>query len=130
MLRDGNAAHLYDLKLQERYQSRFDIKIRDGALPYNHPAYQLLIFLPLARFDYTTAFLIWGAINGLLIIGIGKLLLPCVDEANRGLCASLLLGFFPVAAALWQGQDSIFTAFLFAATFVCLKRERDGLGLT
>ena len=71
MLRDGNAAPLYDLKLQERYQSRFDIKIRDGALPYNHPAYQLLIFLPLSRFDYTTAFLIWGAINGLLIIGIG-----------------------------------------------------------
>jgi hypothetical protein len=127
ILRDDNAANLYDLRLQERYQSRFNIKIRGGALPYNHPAYQLLIFLPLARLDYPTAFLIWGAMNCFFLIGIGKLLLPYVDGKNRGVCASLLFGFFPVAAALWQGQDSILTAFLFAATFVSLKRGRDGL---
>jgi len=127
IVRDGNAANLYDLKLQAQYQNRFDIKIRDGALPYNHPAFQLLIFLPLASFDYTTAFLIWGAVNCFILIGIGKLLLPYVDVENRVLCAALLIGFFPIAAALWQGQDSILTTFLFAATFVSLKRQRDGL---
>ena len=127
MLRDGHASHLYDLKLQERYQARFNIKIRDGALPYNHPAYQLLVFLPLARLDYPTAFLIWGAMNCFFVIGISKLLRPYIDRENRGLCAALWLAFFPIAAALWQGQDSILTALLFAATFVSLKRGRDGL---
>ena len=126
-MRDGHAAHLYDLKLQELYQGRFNIRIRDGALPYNHPAYQLLFFLPLARLDYPTAFLIWGAMNCFFVIGISKLLWPYVERDNRGLCAALLFGFFPVTAALWQGQDSILTALLFAATFVSLKRGRDGL---
>jgi len=127
MLRGGHASHLYDLKLQERYQGRFNIKIRDGALPYNHPAYQLLIFLPLARLDYPTAFLIWGAMNCFFAIGISKLLRPYIDRENRGLCAALWLAFFPIAAALWQGQDSILTALLFAASFVSLKRGREGL---
>jgi len=37
------------------------------------------------------------------------------------------LAFFPVAAALWQGQDSILAGLLFTATFVSLKRGRNGL---
>jgi hypothetical protein len=47
ILAAGGGNQLYDLATQKTFQDKFKVPIRDGPLPYNHPAYELLLFLPL-----------------------------------------------------------------------------------
>lgn len=127
ILLDGKAEALYDLKVQKEYQAHLNVRIRPDPLPYNHPAYELLLFLPLARLSYAGAFTVWGIANILMVVGIVCLLFPTINRENKTLAALLCAGFFPVTATLWHGQDSILSAFLTAAVFVSLKRGRDSL---
>lgn len=130
ILLDGKAESLYDLKVQKEYQERFDIRIRPDPLPYNHPAYELLLFLPLARLSYTSAFMVWGIVNIFLVASIVCLLSATVNRGNKTLAALLCAAFFPVTATLWHGQDSILSTFLAAAVLVNLRCGRDTLAGT
>jgi hypothetical protein len=130
ILLDGKAESLYDLKVQKEYQERFDIRIRPDPLPYNHPAYELLLFLPLARLSYTSAFMAWGIVNIFLVASIVCLLSATVNRGNKTLAALLCAAFFPVTATLWHGQDSILSTFLAAAVLVNLRCGRDTLAGT
>jgi Glycosyltransferase family 87 len=130
ILLDGKAESLYDLKVQKEYQERFDIRIRPDPLPYNHPAYELLLFLPLARLSYTSAFIVWGIVNIFTVAGIVCLLSSTVNPGNKTLAALLCAAFFPVTATLWHGQDSILSTFLAAAVLVNLRCGRDTLAGT
>jgi hypothetical protein len=130
ILLDGKAESLYDLKVQKEYQERFDIRIRPDPLPYNHPAYELLLFLPLARLSYTSAFIVWGIVNIFTVAGIACLLSSTVNPRNKTLAALLCAAFFPVTSTLWHGQDSILSAFLAAAVLVNLRCGRDTLAGT
>lgn len=127
ILLDGKAENLYDLNVQKEYQRYFKVSIRPDPLPYNHPAYELLLFLPLARLPYTSAFIVWGIVNILLVVGIVWLLSATINKENRKLAMLLCAGFFPVTATLWHGQDSILSTFLLAAVLVNLRRGRDYL---
>jgi hypothetical protein len=124
---DGRAEHLYDLTVQKSYQATFNVPFRPDPLPYNHPAYELLLVLPLARLSYTGAFIAWGVFNICLVVGIVWLLSSTISRENRRLAALLCGAFFPVTAALWQGQDSILSAFLVSAAFISLRRGHEGL---
>src|SRR5580658_7697280 len=59
MLRQGLGHSLYDGALQYQVQQSFasGVRIRKGPLPYNHPPFEALIFLPLASLDYAMAYL-------------------------------------------------------------------------
>ena len=59
MIRDGEGAQLYDLRLQYQVQMRFapNVDIRQVALPYNHPPFEALLFLPLACLKFFPAYL-------------------------------------------------------------------------
>lgn len=127
MVLDGKARNLYDLNLQKDYQAGFDVPFRPDPLPYNHPAYELLLFLPLARLSYTDAFIGWAAFNILLVMGIARLLASVIDRENRKLAALLCAAFFPVTATIWHGQDSILSAFLLSSALVSLRRGHTGL---
>src|SRR5580704_9332227 len=50
IVRQGLAGRLYDTGLQFQIQRQFasQVFIRQGALPYNHPPFEALIFAPLA----------------------------------------------------------------------------------
>jgi Glycosyltransferase family 87 len=130
ILLDGKAESLYDLKVQKEYQERFGIRIRPDPLPYNHPAYELLLFLPLARFSYTSAFIGWGIVNIFMVAGIVCLLSSAVNPGNKTLAALFCAAFFPVTATLWHGQDSILSTLLAAAVLVNLRCGRDTLAGT
>jgi hypothetical protein len=63
-LRDGHGSRLYDDDLQESIQRSFSplaVQKRGTILPYLHLPYEALLFAPLARFSYVTAYAIWLA---------------------------------------------------------------------
>jgi hypothetical protein len=124
---DGKAQNLYDLEVQKEYQARFNVPFRPDPLPYNHPAYELLLFLPLAFLPYEYAFIVWGMVNVLFLVAIVWLLSLLIDKENTMLGALVWLAFFPVTATLWHGQDSILSALLLSAVFVSLSRGRDSV---
>jgi hypothetical protein len=132
MLHEGLGHRLYDSALQYEVQQTFaaGVRIRKGALPYNHPAVEALIFEPLASFDYPAAYLVWGAIN-LAILGLLPFLLrrhiPLLTECSPLLWLLVLLGYFPVLVALLQGQDVILLLLLNVLAFAALKRNADTL---
>ena len=54
---------LYNLDLQARVQTELLHIKTEEALPYNHPPFELLLFLPLAGLSYSLAFYLWIAIS-------------------------------------------------------------------
>jgi hypothetical protein len=132
MLRQGVSHGLYNGALQYEVQQTFasGVRIRKGPLPYNHPAFEALIFEPLASLDYPTAYLAWSVIN-LAILGFLPFLLrphiPLLAQCSPLLWLPVFLGFFPVLVALLQGQDVILLLLLNALAFAALKRNADTL---
>ena len=124
MLVAGRGGQLYDLKTQKMFQDKFKVPIRDGPLPYNHPPYELLLFLPLTYFSFSTAHAIWSFLS-VALLGLMLLLIdPFLDGKNRWLYAIMLIAFFPTVTTILYGQDSILSAFLMAGLFYQLKRNR------
>ncbi len=142
IVREGLGTQLYDPQVQYRAQQEFasGVSIRQGALPYNHPPFEALVFIPLTWLPYLPAYLAWDGINLLLLWAVLACLRPHVPLLRRrsGPAAGLFvfLAFFPVCVALLQGQDIIVLLLLLTLAFVSLRRDKDwaagcwlGLGL-
>jgi hypothetical protein len=131
MLQDGHGHQLYDLSSQEATQISVvpvSVKKRRAALPYNHPPFEAIMFLPLASFSYTTAYWVWFVINIGLLTGVVVTLrksLPTLRGASFLLWAAACLSFDPIFIALIQGQDSILLLFCFCMVFAALRRGSD-----
>jgi len=129
ILRDGRGYQLYDLNLQETVERSVmpeAVKERGGFLPFNHPAFEAAVFLPLTVFSFQTAFRIWFSINiGLLfaVIWVLRKYLPLLGRAPFYLWAAGCLSFPPIAITLIQGQDSIVLLFFYCMAFIALRRE-------
>lgn len=141
MLRQGLAASLYDPQVQYQVQQRFagGVSIRQGALPYNHPPFEALLFLPLAWLPYLPAYLAWDTINVFILLSLPWLLrdhIIVLRHTSALLWCLLCLACFPIFTALLQGQDVIVLLLLICLAFTALKRDRQflagcwlGLGL-
>src|ERR1700680_1653521 len=72
----GRGRQLYDLETQFAVQRRFasEVKHRGNPLPFNHPPFEALLFVPLAGLPYVTAYLVWAVFNIALILGFWTLL--------------------------------------------------------
>lgn len=141
ILRQGSADRLYDAALQFQIQRQFasQVFIRQGALPYNHPPFEALVFAPLAGLTYPTAYLLWDLVN-LSILAVLPFLLrpyvPLLRQRRATFWWLAILAFFPVFAALLQGQDSIPLLLLFSLAYIALRKNQEfaagcwlGLGL-
>ena len=138
MVRTGHRTQLYDYAAQTFFQNAL-VSNGELALPFIRPAYQALLFVPFSLFSYRTAYLGFLLLNVLLLALAFLLLQPRMRGLSRvwpGLPPALFLGFYPVALALMQGQDSILLLALLAAAVVSLERNQDlaagtlvGLGL-
>jgi hypothetical protein len=125
LVRAGYRHELYDSAI--RYQ--FENQITPGlALPFDHPAFEALLFAPFSYLSYRAAYFAFLAFNvGLLAIAFW-LLKPWMENLRRiywWLPAALFLAFLPVCAALIQGQDSILLLVLLAGGFRYLNQGRD-----
>ncbi len=121
----GQARQLYNLRLQKAFQDKFKVPIRVGLpLPYTHPPYELLLFLPLTYLSFPAAHAIWSFLS-IVLLGLTLLLLkPFLHPKHRVLFSMMFVAFFPTVAAIINGQDSILTVFLFAGVFAALKQNR------
>jgi hypothetical protein len=131
ILHDGRGHQLYDLDLQEKVQRSVmpeAVKERGGILPFNHPAFESIVFLPLTVFSLHIAFWIWFSINiGFLfaVIWVLRKYLPLLGQAPFYLWAAGCLSFPPIAITLIQGQDSIVLLFFYCMAFIALRRQTE-----
>jgi hypothetical protein len=127
MVRTGHRHELYDYDLQKQFENLI-VGQSDTPLPFNHLAYEAIIFAPLSFFSYRTAYFIFLSINVLLLATSFGLLRPWMGKLGRvywWLPPALFAAFLPVAAALIQGQDSIILLMLFAGSFVLLQKRHE-----
>lgn len=132
MVRQGLGHRLYDDALQFQVQRSFaaGVQIRQGPLPYNHPPFEALIFLPLTWLSYPAAYAVWNLINLVMLGGTLLVLRPCaaiLQQRPLWLWWFGSLAFFPVFVALLQGQDIILLLLLQALAYAALKRNSDVL---
>ena len=127
MVRTGHRTQLYDYAAQAYFQNTL-VSNDERALPFIRPAYQALMFVPFSLLPYRTAYLGFLLLNLLLLALAFLMLQPRLRGLSRvwpGLPPALFLGFYPIALALMQGQDSILLLALLAAALVSLERNRD-----
>ena len=130
MVRAGQSSTLYDLTAQYRAQQQFapNVPIRKAALPYNHPPFEALLFLPLTFLPYVPAYLLWTLLNVIMVVASLTLLRKRFVEIGNLSPGFLLLasaGFLPVASAIIQGQDSILLLLLFVVAFSSMEKGND-----
>jgi hypothetical protein len=132
MLRRGLRHELYNSAAQYKVQQEFapDVAIRLDALPYNHPPFEALFFVPFTYFSYLPAFVLWDLVNVGALIAIPFLVRGHVPELQRypwPLWILASLAFFPIFFTLLQGQDSIMLLLFYSLAFVCLKKHAEAL---
>jgi hypothetical protein len=134
IVHSGQGARLYDDHLQGNFQASFSprgTELRGSLLPYNHPPFEALLFVPLAGFSYLDAYLIWLAINIVLVCALPFLLRPCLrnlQSISPWLWLLAGFSFFPIFVSLIKGQDSVLLLFLYSLAFMASCRERQQSG--
>lgn len=129
IIRQGRSAQLYDAHTQLQVQREFtnNADVRRSPLPYIHPAFEALLFVPLTLLDYPKAFVLWNLFNLGLLFFIASLLRDFVF-LKAFTVSEIALGcfvFFPVFANFYQGQDAILLLFLYVMSFHALERDSD-----
>jgi len=141
MLRRGENRALYNQELQAGTEREFALAgvQRGGTLPYNHPPFEAILYVPLTYLRYFPAYCLWFVINILLLAGSiyrARSYLPTLLADFRPILILAPLAFFPIAYALLQGQDSIILMALYFLAYCALREGKDvragvflGLGL-
>lgn len=129
MVRTGHRTELYDYSREKQFQDAL-VSPESVALPFNHLAYESLLFVPYSEFSYRVAYFLFLATNvGLLLwaLHIFSPRMTSLHELLFWLPAAMFLTFLPVAAAFMQGQDSILLLLLITAAFTLLYRRQTFL---
>jgi glycosyl transferase family 87 len=132
MVRRGLGGELYNGVAQFKVQREFapDVPIRQSALPFNHPPFEALLFVPFTYLSYVPAFISWDIVNLGILAVLPFLVRRHVPEL-RGyrwpLWMLTSLAFFPIFLTLLQGQDSILLLLLYTLAFVCVKKNSEAL---
>ena len=133
ILREGHGHQLYDRQVQYEVQEDFagHLPFRRGPLPYIHPPFEALIFIPFSLLPYRTAFVAWDVLTLGMLFGVASVLRRSVEVLNRMPAwkfVILSLSFFPVFSCFLQGQDSILLLLFCALAFSAMKKGADALG--
>lgn len=124
ILESGDRARLYDLNYQSEVEHAVTAP-ETWHVPHGFlmPPFFALLFVPLARLPFLTAYALFIGINLALLAG-----------AVRGLTAGVArflptfgwsLSFLPVVIALAFGQNSIISLFLLALVYLAWRRGRS-----
>jgi hypothetical protein len=127
MVRTGHAHELYDYEAEKAFEDSL-ISPEAIALPFNHLAYEALLFVPLSLVNFRAAYFLMLALNLALLAVSYRLLRPYIQNlrlAWRWLPVAMFLTFLPNAVVLMQGQDSLILLIIFTAAFVALGSKRE-----
>ncbi len=138
MVRSGQASKLYDYETEKALQNTL-VSPGTIALPFNHLAYEALLFVPFSLVRYSIAYFLFMGFN-LALLGVAfRLLLPALENLRRVwflLPWAVFFGFFPITIALMLGQDSILLLLLLVLAGLAFNQDREfhaglllGLGL-
>ena len=127
-MREGLGGQLYDPRIQQAVQHEFatNTDIRRGALPYIHPPFEALLFLPLTFLPYRWAFMVWNLMNLGLMLVVAWLLRNSLSSLRQVPAWGLVvisLAFFPIFANFHQGQDAILLLLLVVLSFRGFEKE-------
>jgi hypothetical protein len=130
MLRQGLGRELYNSDAQKQIQQQFAAvaRTRHAPLPYIHPPYEALIFVPLTFLHYTTAYVVWNAVNAGILIWVCILLRSILISLQRIPlldCILACLALYPIFATFHQGQDAILLLLALTLSFRALSRSSD-----
>lgn len=120
-----SSTQLYDLGTQEQVQNAF-VAPSNRAIPFYHPAYEALLFVPLSFLRYSTAYLVFIAINCLLLgiavlVGPGHSMFPLARRSR----APAYYIFLPALFTILEGQDSIIFLLICSFVFRELRKGDD-----
>ncbi len=129
----GQQRELYNLERQgksqlevlETIQSEF--RFQDGVLPYIHPPFHVLWFLPLSGLSYHAAFLLWGTFS-VVVFSLGLVLLASNSaKSPRSVTGLFVFGDWSSTGfiTLIQGQDSALVFLFLTLSFHDLKRSKE-----
>ncbi len=125
LVASGHGDQLYHFDAQAKAQFQLYPETRtSGLLPFNHPAYELLLYWPVSGLSYQMALLVWALANVGLVFLIAWLLGPytrAVTQVTGIPLALYLLAFYPVMYVLGEGQDSL----IFMLLLVLSLRSMD-----
>jgi hypothetical protein len=125
LVSSGQGSELYHFDAQQKAQFQLYPETRtSGLLPFNHPAYELLLYWPISGLSYQLALLVWALANVGIVFLIARLLGPYTLALTRttGIPLALcLLAFYPVMYVLGEGQDSL----IFLLLLVLSLRSMD-----
>jgi hypothetical protein len=130
ILAQGLGRQLYDEPTQYRVQQQFaaGVSIRQGPLPYNHPPFEALAFVPFTWMRYPVAYVLWNLFNLIFLamtLFVLRPTLPGLKSISTAAWLFVWVSFFPVFFALLQGQDVLFLVLLFTGVYVLLRRNSD-----
>ena len=127
----GHADRLYDFNALGEFERQLvhPLVVRNGVLPYVYPPFLAVALTPLAALPFQVAYLVWLAINCLLLVlclaALQRLARLSGGEALLFWAAGL--SFLPVFIALAQGQTSILLAATLTGCFLAARSGRDEL---
>jgi hypothetical protein len=122
------AQPLYDSALEMEVQNR-NVSAEAIAVPFLHPAYEALVFVPLSFFTYVNAYWVWFGVNLTILACVYRLLRPellSLSLVAPWMAPAALAAFLPLGAAIVQGQDTLVVLLFLALAFA---RFRSSTGL-
>lgn len=128
LVRSGNAKQLYNFDLQIKEENKIAQAPDEYQLPFVSPAYHAMLFAPISRLPYRTAYALFLGLNLAIVSVIGMLLWPYMQnlKAVHPLIAmGLIAGFLPFGVALLMGQDSLLLTLAIMLSFLLLERDRE-----
>jgi hypothetical protein len=128
LVRQGKAAALYDAAVQYQTQLAFaTVPEPKASLPYNHPPFEALLFVPFTWMRYWYAYLFWTALNVFMVAASALLLrrFQRIRELSPLLLALACMGYFPIAIGMVLGQDVFLLLLLMVLALISLDRGRD-----
>ncbi len=128
LLLHGHAAQVYDVATQLHLHQSFTAPAQPLTyLLFIYPGWNILVSLGMAALPYPLAFISWTALNvALIVVTTLRLVGVAAQDRMQRLPLTLaLLGFQPLAYALWQGQLSIVIWFGVTMAVLALRRGRE-----
>jgi len=132
MLRTGQRKDVYDFSAIRRNQNE-KVAADGAAVPFVHPAYEAVFFIPLSFLPYGAAYVVWVGVN-FVILGLTYFLLrPCLAGLSAigppWIAPALLIGFMPIAFAILEGQDSLFLLLILVLVYRRVESNELQAGL-
>jgi glycosyl transferase family 87 len=126
LVRSGQAHDLYNYDAEAQAQDR--IVSPGSPLPFDHLAYESLLYAPFSFLKYSTAYYAFGVFNFLLLVAAQQMMRPHLsplEPYGKLLPESVFYCFFPAAIAVIQGQDSILLLLIAVWTYRALEKGRE-----